>query len=439
MSGKVGDNGPILPRGGIESVVIPNESKATRNGVSVSKMDGMPIVQQACQADAESSVPVSQKTLSVRKVAQKKVQAAQLRLLNNTKAVVSRVLGRANGSSGTDRFERQLKREVFIEGRMQGLNRLESTSETHLDKNVKKAISLGKRLIRQRGDIVLNSIEAGEKKRVQHSPVSEVKGLTDFLKLNRAEQENIANHVLLCDAAYQGFDPDFEEICLPPGCTLLKQEELPVELQMLYDEATGLIHAPDNAKAMLVRKGEAIVVIFAGTEPGSKRVTGRSSTIKTDITQWLGMDSPMYRSAAAVFDLLLGHPPLKDSVMLTAGHSLAGGLASFAYTAVQGRYAPERLGGVITVNSAGLSWRTLNKLGEARVNLAKDSIQNIRIKGDPVSPSGRKKAGLAIKGQLIGSIMTLPDPEKRGVGVHRTTVAIDVIDAHMSAQIKKDS
>ncbi|WP_211824065.1 hypothetical protein [Kistimonas asteriae] len=439
MTGKVEGNGPIFPKGGIDPVVIPNESKASRNGVSISEADGKPMVQLANEADTENSSPVPQKTLSVRKVAQQKVRAARLRLLNNTKHVVSRILSGANESPDLDRFEKRLKREVFTDGRMQGLSRSESTSEKHLENNVKKAVALNKKFIRQRGDIVVRAADAGGRKRVQHSPVTETRGLADFLALDKAKQENIANFIMLCDAAYQGFDPDFKEICLPDGCTLLKKEELPVELQMRYDEATGLIHAPDNAKAMVVRKGEAVVVIFAGTEPGSKSETGRSSTIKTDITQWLGMASPMYRSAAAVFDLLLSHPPLSDSVVSASGHSLGGGLAEFAYTAVQGRHAPERLGGVITINPAGLSRGTLNKLGEARVNQAKGSIQNIRIKGDPVSPSGTKKAGLAIKGQLIGSIMTLPDPEKRGVGVHRTSVALDVIDAHMSAQINKGS
>ena len=439
MTGKVGDNGSILPNRGTESVVIPNESNASHCGVRISETDGVPMVQQGSQADAQSSPPVPQKTLSIRKIAQQKVRAARLRLRDNTKAVVNRVLGNANETSGEDRFEKQLKREVLADARMQGLSRSESTSEQHLDKNVKKAVSLNKRLIRQRGDIVLKATDAGEKKRVQGSPVTQINGLKDFLALEKTEQKNIANSVLLCSAAYEGFDSDFEELSLPAGFTLLAPEELPVELRMLYDETTGLIHAPDNAKAMVVRKGDAIVVIFAGTEPGPKTITGRSSTIKTDITQWLGMDSPMYRSAAAVFDLLLSHPPLKGTVIAAAGHSLGGGLSQFAYTAVQGRHAPERLGGVVTINSAGLSWGTLNKLGEARVNLAKESIQNIRIKGDLVSPSGRKRAGLAIKGQLIGSIMTLPDPEKRGLEVHRAPVAIDVIDAHMAAQIKKDS
>ena len=438
MSGKIGDSGSILPNRGVEPVVIPNDSKVTRNGVSISEAEGKPMVQLANESDAETR-PVPQKTLSSREVAKQRVEAACSRLLNIKKNLVNRILEGTHISSGTDRFANRLKREVFTDLRMQGLSRSDSTSEKHLDKSVKKAVALNKKLIRQRGDIVVKSTEAGERTRVQHSPVTGTKGLKDFLAMSKSEQEHIANNVLLCDAAYQGFDPDFEEICLPAGCTLLQQEELPVELQMLYDDATGLIHAPDNAKAMVVRKGEEIVVIFAGTEPGSKSETGRRGTIKTDITQWLGMSSPMYRSAAAVFDLLLGHEPLRKSVVRAAGHSLGGGLAEFAYTAVQGRHAPERLGGVITINPAGLSKSTLNKLGEARVNQAKGSIQNIRIKGDPVSPSGRKKAGLAIKGKLIGSIMTLPDPEKRGVGVHRTNVAIDVIDAHMSAQINKDA
>ncbi|AMO55144.1 hypothetical protein GZ77_11790 [Endozoicomonas montiporae] len=181
----------------------------------------------------------------------------------------------------------------------------------------------------------------------------------------------------------------------------------------------------------MVRQGDDIVLAFAGTEPGSADETGRSDTVKTDVTQWLGMSSPMYRSAAAVMDLLLSHEPLSNCKVSVAGHSLGGGLAQFAYTAMQGRHDPERLGGAITINPAGLSQGTLDQLGDERVSMAKDNIQNIRIKGDPVSPSGKKgKMEIAVKGNLIGSIMTLPDPEKRGMGVHSSDVAIDVLDFH---------
>ncbi len=439
MTGKVGGGGSIVPNRGTEPVVIPNESKTTHNGINVSKTDGMPMVQQAKQPDAETSPPVPEKSLSVRKVLRHKVQDSLLRRFNNAKHAVSRMLAGLQEPSGTGRFEKRLRREVFSDLRMLGLNRAESTSEKQLEKNVKKAVALNKKLIRQQGDMLVKAPELGDKQRVKDSPVTDTKDLGDFLALEQADKENIANCAMLCDAAYQGFDPNFKDVILPDGCTLLKQEELPTELQMLYDDATGLIHAPDNAKAMVVRKGNAIVVVFAGTEPGSKNETGRSGTIKADITQWLGMKSPMYRSAVAVFDLLLKHEPLSGSTFGVAGHSLGGGVAQFAYTAVQDRYPPERFEGVITINSAGLSQGTLDQLGEDRVEKAKGSIQHIRIKGDPVSPSGRSKPGLSVKGQLIGSIMTLPDPEKRGISVHKSDVAIDVIEAHLPVKVNKDT
>ncbi len=436
MTGTVRSGGSISPNHGSGPAVIPKESKGTYKGIGVSATEGQPIVQQASEVASEirNTAPMSS-----RKVAQQRVKYSLSRRQKSAQNAVKRVLDESYETSGMDRFEKRLRREVLTKLRRKGGQQSDATANNQWHKQVKKAVSLNKKLIKQRGDMVVNPMGRGEKQNVQQSPVTETKGLSDFLALDKTEQENIATHVMLCDAAYQGFDPDFEEISLPAGCTLLKQEELPVELQMLYDEATGLIHAPHNAKAMVVRKGDGIVVIFAGTEPGAKRETGRSSTIKTDVTQWLGMESPMYHSAAAVFDLLLKYEPLSGSPISAAGHSLGGGLAQFAYTAVQERYAPKRFGGVITVNSAGLSKGTLTELGEERVNMAKDSIQNIRIKGDPVSPSGTNKAGLAIKGELEGSIMTLPDPEKRGVGVHSCTVAIDVIEAHMSMQVDKDS
>ena len=96
-----------------------------------------------------------------------------------------------------------------------------------------------------------------------------------------------------------------------------------------------------------------------------------------------------------------------------AGHSLGGGLAQLAYTAMQGRHDPQRFAGAITINSAGLSQKTPDQLGDEKVSMAKDSIQNIRIKGDPVSPSGNGKAGIALK------------------GVHSSDVAIDVAESYL--------
>ncbi|USE34206.1 hypothetical protein [Endozoicomonas sp. SCSIO W0465] len=319
--------------------------------------------------------------------------------------------------AGKGIFEQKFENNFINNLRKKGLigvKGADALSKTQFNKQVKQAIKLNASLIKQRGQTVTNGDKSKDIKQVEKAPHTNIQQSDDFSKMAANEQKNIQSHIMLGAAAYKGFQ---EADKIPPDCSLLTRDELPVELQMLYDDKTGLIHTADNAKALIVRKGDEIVLSFAGTEPGSQQVTGRSGTIKTDLTQWLGMESPMYQSAAAIFDLLLSHEPLSDAKFSVAGHSLGGGLAQFAYTAVQGKHNPDRLAGAITINPAGLSQSTLNKLGDDRVNMAKDNIQNVRIEGDPVSPSGNRKAGLILKGNLIGSIMTLPDPKGRGMGV----------------------
>lgn len=368
------------------------------------------------------------KPIKARKIASQNVIEAKIRVSKNQSAVVKNMLDSNKEDSDKSVFEKKFENNFINKLRKKGLKGVKGArdlSKTQLNKQVKQAIKLNASLIKQRGRAVAEGDKSKDIKQVEKAPHTNILKSDDFSNMAADKQKNIQSHIRLGAAAYKGFQ---EADKIPPDCSLLTRDELPLELQMLYDNKTGLIHTSDNAKALIVRKGDDIVLAFAGTEPGSQQVTGRSGTIKTDLTQWLGMESPMYQSAAAIFDLLLSHEPLSGAKFSVAGHSLGGGLAQFAYTAVQGKHNPDRLAGAITINPAGLSQSTLNKLGDRRVNMAKDNIQNVRIEGDPVSPSGKRKAGLVLKGNLIGSIMTLPDPKGRGVGVHSSDVAVEVVN-----------
>lgn len=368
------------------------------------------------------------KPIKNRKVAVQNIIESKIRISKNQSAAVKKMLDSNKPEASKSNFEKKFENN-FIKNLEQkgisGVNSSDALSKTQFNKQVSQAIKLNATMLKQRGQAVTNSDNPENLKNVTNATHTNILEADDFSNMAAGKQQNIQSHIMLGAAAYKGFQ---EADKIPPDCSLLTRDELPVELQMLYDDKTGLIHTPDNAKALVVRKGDEIVLSFAGTEPGSQEVTGRSGTIKTDLTQWLGMESPMYQSAAAIFDLLLSHEPLADTKFSVAGHSLGGGLAQFAYTAVQGKYPPERLAGAITINPAGLSQSTLNKLGDDRVNMAKNDIQNVRIEGDPVSPSGKNKTGLILKGNLIGSIMTLPDPKGRGMGVHSSDVAVEVVN-----------
>ncbi len=371
-------------------------------------------------ANAVSPLPIKNRKIAVNNVIDTKI-----RILKNQISIVKRRLKGKKSGSIISTFKRNITNEFLQKHGEKGGKRSNGLSKSEFKKYVKKAIRLNSTLIKKRGLEVVGGAKSKEVKPVQKAPHKDILSDADFKNMQPSQQEKIQHHIMLGAAAYKGFQNMSK---IPSGYTLLRRDELPSELQMIYNDKTGLIRAPDNAKALIARKEDEIVLSFTGTEPGSQKKTGRSGTILTDITQWLGIESPMYQSAVAVLDLLLSHKPLCNTKVSVAGHSLGGGLAQFAYTAVQGKHDPDRLAGAITMNPAGLSRSTLNKLGDDRVNMAKCNIQNIRIKGDPVSPSGNQQAGFAVKGNLIGSVMTLPDPKNRGVKVHSSNVVIEVIN-----------
>ena len=311
-----------------------------------------------------------------RKIAVNNVIDTKIRILKNQISIVKRRLKGKKSGSIISTFKRNITNEFLQKQRAKGGKRSNRLSKSEFKKYVKKTIRLNSTLIKKRGLEVVGDAKSKEVKPVQKAPHKDILNDADFKNMQPSQQEKIQHHIMLGAAAYKGFQNMSK---IPSGYTLLRRDELPSELQMFYNNKTGLIRAPDNAKALIARKEDEIVLSFTGTEPGSQKKTGRSGTILTDITQWLGIESPMYQSAVAVLDLLLSHKPLCNTKVSVAGHSLGGGLAQFAYTAVQGKHDPDRLAGAITMNPAGLSPSTLNKLGDDRVNDIKNYIKKGKL------------------------------------------------------------
>ena len=245
-------------------------------------------------------------------------------------------------------------------------------------------------------------------------------------ELSADKKQMLTDCACLCKCSYSGVKTAANQKIVPDGYHPVSNEQLPLSLQMFYDEETGLLHAPDNVKALLAQKDNELVVAFAGTELAPKGKTGRSGTIKTDIIQRLGQFSSTYRtSAGIVFALLLHKQPGFDSIRLT-GHSMGGGMAQFA-TAATKWVGQDRLGEVVTFNSAGLAANTLRGLGQMRVDAAQHCILNLRVKGDPVSPSGTTHFGSLTKGRLIGKVATITDP-KNHTNAHSMATMRDVLN-----------
>ena len=239
---------------------------------------------------------------------------------------------------------------------------------------------------------------AAKKKAMSHPPRG------SFSELPRNMQEKFKTGAALVDISYKGVGVAPHNYQLPEGHEILSDKDLPLELAMFYDDHTGLFQTPKGTKALLVKEGDVIKVIFAGTEPGAKVDSDRQGTIKTNITQRLGSFSAMYRDAAGIGRMILDHAG--DKQVQFMGHSLGGGLAQFALGANVAS-DKERVS-AMTFNTAGLAGSTLAALGEDRVGQSHDRVVNMRIEGDPVSPGSDR--GEMLKGIALGNMFTLAQP-----------------------------
>lgn len=152
------------------------------------------------------------------------------------------------------------------------------------------------------------------------------------------------------------------------GYRLLTDGELNalgINRSTLEDPATGF-------RAAVYEKDGQFVVAFAGTDPTQLGDLG------ADIEQGLGFDSPQYEMARSLALKLTEQ--LGDDVVFT-GHSLGGGLASFAALATGGT--------AVTFNAAGLHDETIRSLGldpdTARQTAANGQIRAFRNHNDPLT------------------------------------------------------
>ncbi len=133
-----------------------------------------------------------------------------------------------------------------------------------------------------------------------------------FSDLSPADQKTFKTGAHLASISYKGVGMAPTNYELPEGHAILEDQSLPPDLTMFYDDRTGILHTPGEAKALLVQDTQAVKVIFAGTEQGDKAVSGRGGTILTDAGQRVGSFSKMYRDAAGIGRMILDHEPLKD-------------------------------------------------------------------------------------------------------------------------------
>ncbi len=228
----------------------------------------------------------------------------------------------------------------------------------------------------------------------------------EMSSLDLNEKQACLLQARLCDYAYKGIGVEPYNFPLPRGCRLVPDAALPPALRMFYNEETGILHPPGEAKALLVEKDDTLIVAFSGTELGSASASGRRKTVETDIRQFVGGSTKMYSEAAGIARLLLEHEDtaIADKPVLLTGHSLGGGLAQYALIANLAQDSGERLR-VSGFNSAGLSSASLAALDRDRIDEAHSKTQMFRLSGDVIS--ARTDSGMKHRGVSFGAVATV--------------------------------
>lgn len=283
---------------------------------------------------------------------------------------------------------------------------------------------LKKRVRREEGALLTDAVKQATK-----SNVRDVSSTGDNIEPEKAG--TVLDHAVLSKLAYKGVNREGQAFALPAGYQLASPDDLPSGLQPFYNQRTGLLEMPQKgAKALLAKKGDTLVVAFAGTQPKG----GREHSIQSDIQQRLGFSDPMYRDAAGITSMLLDHPANQKRAVQLTGHSLGGGLAMFsaiANTTADNHQGPANRSAIQSIgyNAAGLSTSYLAVLGTDRVSQAAQNLTTIRVKGDVVSSSG-SAAGTQVKGHHAGKTVTLTAPDGgavRATKAHRSESVINII------------
>jgi len=181
-------------------------------------------------------------------------------------------------------------------------------------------------------------------------------------------------------AAQDAFEQRYADLCQKAGRT----EPSPLEaalprdspLRTKLDPLTGGLRDPSSGLyANMVKMGEGAaqknVLIFGGTGVGA----ASSAQVQADAGQFMGGVPKAYRQAADLTALVQNN--LQPGARLeTAGHSLGGGLAS---------YAALKNGGIQATcfNAAALGGGCKASIG-GNLGQAKDNVRHINVRGDLV-------------------------------------------------------
>ena len=149
------------------------------------------------------------------------------------------------------------------------------------------------------------------------------------------------------------------------------------------DQADIMRHgrAKFDAKIFVKRnngKIEEIVIAYRGTQ----LFNGRDWV--DNVKQLLNEVPEQYEQAAELLSAVLANEEYANVPVVCTGHSLGGGLATYAMAKVdlQGRVKG------YTYDAAGLSMNTLNSLDADKIKDASKNMINVRAKNDPVSYVG---------------------------------------------------
>lgn len=217
-------------------------------------------------------------------------------------------------------------------------------------------------------------------------------------KTSTVDKEAARDMLTFAGFAYDGFSSDKSR-----GYRSMSGSEIPGRLRGAYNESTGIFEV-GGLRVWLGRKSDELVVAFSGTDVTNPEM------LFADLEQ-LCFANTLYMKAVGLLYMIIGEHPDAKRIHVT-GHSLGGGLATFATCACKRFF--DNIDG-FAFNPAGLSLATLMTVEDSWIDRAKHSIQVFMTPYDPVSLVGAK----------IGYLVTLPLSQHNGHGIRDVGECLD--------------